>query len=748
MATSVRRPDRQLAFRWHLLGLAAVSLLPVVAFATLLVGRSAQAERTRTERELVMRAQLLAGALDREIAGSLRALDTLAHSEQLARGDLESFRREALRVDEEHTSWLAVVLLTPDGRRVLDTRSEDPGGTTIDPASLADALRNHGTAVGDLVRARDGVTWVFALRAPVLSAGRLRYVLSAEVSAEEVAHALAIGGPDDVEWTRTVVDRAGTIVARTRDPSRWVGHRSSDLLLSQTRSAPEGFYRGVALEGVPSAVGFARATLTGFTAAVFAPAATVDAPVHRSTALLALVGVASLLLSGATAFLLSRRFARAVGSAADAAQALADGGPVVVSSCGIAEVARLGDALGSSASLLQARREEGDRHLAAAAAARRVAEDSSRAKDEFLAMLGHELRNPLSPILTALHLLRQRGSGWGREHEIIARQVGHLVRLVDDLLDVSRVTRAKIRLHPERLELAEVVGRAVEMASPLLEERQHRLSIDVPAGLALDGDPLRLAQVIANLLTNAARYTPPGGHVAVSARREGDRLALEVADDGQGIAPDLLPRVFDLFTQGPRGPDRAEGGLGIGLALVKSLVALHGGTVEARSGGPGRGATFRVFLPAGVPAGHAAPVVLLPPPRPASAPRLRVLVVDDNADAAALLADFLARAGHAVEVAHDGPAALAAAERRRPDVVILDVGLPVMDGYEVAGHLRRRLGPAAPAIVGVTGYGQERDRARSHEAGFLHHLVKPADPAEVLAAVEDACGHAGRLAGG
>jgi CheY-like chemotaxis protein/nitrogen-specific signal transduction histidine kinase len=413
---------------------------------------------------------------------------------------------------------------------------------------------------------------------------------------------------------------------------------------------------------------------------------------------------------------------------------------------GILEVARLGDALASSARLLEARREEGERHLARAAEAHREAEASSRAKDEFLAMLGHELRNPLSPIVTALHLLRQRGSGWGREHEVIARQVGHLVRLVDDLLDVSRLTRAKIQLHPERLELGGVVARAVEMTSPILEERRHRLELDVPAGLVVLADPLRLAQVVGNLLANAARYTPPGGRVAVLARREAGGIVLEVTDDGRGIAPELLPRVFDLFVQGPRGPDRAEGGLGIGLALVRSLVALHGGTVEARSEGPGRGSTFRVVLPEPPPAEEGAPLVPLRRPLPRAARRLRVLVVDDNADAAALLADFLRRAGHEVEVASDGPSAIAAAVAGRPDVAVLDLGLPVMDGYEVAALLRRRLGAEAPALVGVTGYGQERDRERSRAAGFAHHLVKPADPAALLAALEDVGGLASRRA--
>ncbi len=746
MVPSARRPARLLAFRWHLLGLAFVSLLPVVVFGALLVDRSGREERTETEAALVLRAQLLAGTLDREIAASLRALETLARSEQLARGDLAGFRREAVRVNEAQPSWIAVVLFTPDGHRIVDTRDPAAGGTTVDPVSFEEVLRTRRPTVGELVRARDGVTWAFALRTPVLEGDSIRYVLTAAVSADEIGRTLSVGAAD-IEWTRTVVDRGGTIVARTRAPELWVGRASTPSFLARVRAAQVGLFQDQAFEGLATSVGYARAPLTGWTAAVVAPNDLLDEPIRRSTALLTLAGVASLGLSGAVAFFLSRRFARAVGSAADAAQALASGGPVAVAPCGIREVALLGDALSSSARLLEARHEEVERHLARIAEARREAEASSRAKDEFLAMLGHELRNPLSPIVTALHILRQRGTGWGREHEIVARQVGHLVRLVDDLLDVSRVTRAKIRLHRERVDVWSVVSRAVEMVSPLLEERRHRLSVDVDRGLHVDADPVRLAQVLANLLTNAARYTPPGGHVRVSARREGEGVAVEVSDDGQGIPPDLLPRIFELFVQGPRGPDRAEGGLGIGLALVKSLVALHGGTVQARSEGPGRGATFRVLLPpAGVSGG--VPVVPLAVPRPRTHRALGVLIVDDNVDAAALLAELVARDGHRVELAHDGPAALAAAVASRPDVVVLDLGLPVMDGWEVAAQLRRRLGAAAPVVVGVTGYGQDQDRARSREAGFLHHFVKPVDPADLLAALEEAGARAARRAPG
>jgi signal transduction histidine kinase/ActR/RegA family two-component response regulator len=745
MALSASPPARLLSLRWHLAGLGVVSLLPLAVFAAALVIHEASEERDRTGRALVERAQVFAGSLDREIAASLRALETLARSERLARADLAGFRREALRVQEVQPSWIAILLFTPDGRRIVDTREPDPGGTTVDPESFAEALRSGRPTVGDLVRARDGVTWAFALRAPVVEEGRVRYLLTAAVSAEEIGRALAVGGADAAEWTRTVVDRRGAIVARTRAPERWVGRRAPASFLAWTQGA-EGLFRERALEGLDTAVGFARAPLTGWTAAVAASGTLVDEPMERAAGLLAFAGVATIALSAGAAFLVARRFGRAVASAADAAQALSSGGPVTVEPSGILEVARLGEALASSGRLLEARREEGERHLARAAEAHREAEASSRAKDEFLAMLGHELRNPLSPIVTALHLLRQRGSGWGREHEIIARQVGHLVRLVDDLLDVSRVTRAKISLHPERLELCGVVARAVELTSPLLEERRHRLDLDVPAGLVVLADPARLAQVVGNLLANAARYTPSGGHVGVVARREAGGIVLEVSDDGQGIDRDLLPRVFDPFVQGPRGSDRAQGGLGIGLALVKSLVALHGGTVEARSEGPGRGATFRVTLPAAAPLELAAPIVPLRPPTAHAARRLRVLVVDDNTDAATLLADFLRRAGHEAEVASDGPTAVAAALARRPDVAVLDLGLPVMDGYEVATLLRRRLGAQAPAIIGVTGYGQERDRERSRAAGFLHHLVKPADPAELLAVLEAAGGGADRRA--
>ena len=362
--------------------------------------------------------------------------------------------------------------------------------------------------------------------------------------------------------------------------------------------------------------------------------------------------------------------------------------------------------------------------------ARREAEAANRAKDEFLAMLGHELRNPLAPILTALQLMRLRSvAGAERERTIIERQVKHVVSLVDDLLDVSRITRGKVQLRRERLDLAEIVAKAIEMTSPAIEERRHMLRVDVPRGLPVNGDAARLAQVAANLLTNAAKYTDPGGTIVVAAEEDGPDVVLTVTDSGRGIDPDMLPRIFDLFSQERQEIARSEGGLGLGLAIVQSLVDAHGGTVEARSDGKGRGAEFVVRLPraaegvADAALQRDGSAVAGPSPRPGR----RILVVDDNPDAAQLLADSLQALGHRTRVAFDGPSALDAAVEFAPDVALLDLGLPVMDGFEVAQRLRALPQLGGVQLVAITGYGQEVDRQRTREAGFDEHMVKPVD---------------------
>lgn len=372
--------------------------------------------------------------------------------------------------------------------------------------------------------------------------------------------------------------------------------------------------------------------------------------------------------------------------------------------------------------------------------ARERAEAAVRAKDEFLAMLGHELRNPLSPITTALQLLRLKGQS-GREHEIIERQVRNLVRLVDDLLDVSRLTTGKIALRKEPIEVADVAARAIEMVSPMLESKRQVLSVEIPTqGLIVEADPPRLAQVFANLLTNAAKYSDDGTRIALHATRADTRVRIAVRDEGIGISPEMLDRVFDLFEQHRQAIDRSQGGLGLGLAIVRSLVTLHGGTVFASSKGEGQGAEFVVELPLAL-----AVRVPVPNARAEAAmigganPSGRILVVDDNQDALTLLADALAAVGYLVQSAHDGPEALMAATVFKPQVAVLDIGLPVMDGYELATRLRAMFGTDALRLVAVTGYGQESDRRRSGVSGFDAHLVKPVRLDELLPILSDLC---------
>ena len=372
-------------------------------------------------------------------------------------------------------------------------------------------------------------------------------------------------------------------------------------------------------------------------------------------------------------------------------------------------------------------------------ALRETAEAANRAKDEFLAMLGHELRNPLSPILTALHLMKLRGStDTERERTVIERQVNHLTRLVDDLLDVSRIARGKVELKEEIVEIAEVIAKAIEMASPLLEQRTHRLVTRVARrGLAVKGDPTRLSQVLSNLLTNAAKYTPAGGRIVVAATKDAAEVVIRVRDSGMGIASDVLPRIFDLFVQERQAIDRSQGGLGLGLAIVRNLVERHGGSISASSDGPGRGSEFVVRLPC-APSLHSADpsdteAAAVPRPWAAVAGAQRVLVVDDNQDAADMLYELLGSKGYDARVAYDGPSALRLAEGFAPDIAFVDIGLPVMDGYELACRLREMPGLTSIRLIAVTGYGQESDRHKSRQAGFDHHLVKPVDLTEVEA---------------
>ncbi|CAN7287926.1 response regulator [Polaromonas sp. LjRoot131] len=362
-----------------------------------------------------------------------------------------------------------------------------------------------------------------------------------------------------------------------------------------------------------------------------------------------------------------------------------------------------------------------------------LVQEADRRKNEFLAMLAHELRNPLAPIRNAVHIIHgaqvaDPTVAWARD--VIARQVDHMSRMVDDLLDVSRIVRGKVTVHMEPLLLATLCERAVEASSPLLAARQQRLTVALPdEAVVLRGDLVRLSQVLSNLLNNASKFTDPEGTITLDASLKGDSLCITVSDTGQGIEAEFLPHIFDLFAQGDQALDRAQGGLGIGLTLVKHLVELHQGTVEAYSEGRGKGSRISVSFPAGLAAqGAALPAAAAPKAaRPAPAASRKILVVDDLPASADTLKVLLELEGYVVRIANDGAQALTVAQEFGPDVLILDIGLPGMDGFEVARQLRSRPESKDALLIALTGYGEAESRLRSQRAGFDHHVVKPAD---------------------
>jgi PAS domain S-box-containing protein len=378
---------------------------------------------------------------------------------------------------------------------------------------------------------------------------------------------------------------------------------------------------------------------------------------------------------------------------------------------------------------------EAARALAESASAKLL--DADKQKNQFLAMLAHELRNPLAAVRNAVEVATRSGSRedleWSRD--VTARQVRNFAHLINDLLDVARITEGKIQLHKELLDAGPVIRHGTEVVKPLVDERKHELLVSYTStDLKLEADSTRLEQILVNLLTNAAKYTPPGGRIQLIAGVEGGEVVFRVRDNGLGIPPELLPKMFDLFTQGDRSLDRSEGGLGIGLTLVRSITELHGGTVTASSDGPGKGCEFVVRLPAPKGPTGADPEGQSVPPA-SGARRLRVLVVDDNVDTAKGMAKLLKLSGHEVRVAHDGEDALKVAQEQRPEIMLLDLGLPGMNGYELASSLSREDWSKDSVLIAVSGYGEPQARERAKQAGFHHHLVKPVNFDTVLALI-------------
>jgi signal transduction histidine kinase/ActR/RegA family two-component response regulator len=497
------------------------------------------------------------------------------------------------------------------------------------------------------------------------------------------------------------------------------------------RASSEGFAPEKTLDGQEVYVAFAHSRLSDWAASIAVSRSVLEGPARHSMLLIASIGLALLALSGLGAFLFSRPLSRSIESSALAADTLARGGRPAVEPSTVAELARLAEALEGTGDLLIQRERELHGHLLQVEAARTQAETASRAKDEFLAMLGHELRNPLGPIRNGVHLLREilpPDPGAERVRGMIERQVTHITRMVDDLLETSRITRGKVLLELRFLDLRGVAREVSEDFRFQFEQARIAFALSLPdEAVWVEGDATRLAQCLGNLLNNALKFTSAGGHVRLTLDRLGDRARLEVQDDGAGLAPGLLPTLFEPFSQGPQALDRGQGGLGLGLALVKGLMDLHGGEVQAHSDGPGLGSRFTLLLPRAV----ADPTPAEPVKATGRGIRHRILIVEDLRDAAESLEMLLSMDGHDVRIALTGREALAVAPEHRPDLVICDIGLPDIDGYTLCRELRALPALRGATFIALTGYGQADDVQHAYEAGFTVHLTKPVEPARL-----------------
>jgi signal transduction histidine kinase/ActR/RegA family two-component response regulator len=680
-------------------------------------------ERDTFERSARDRARGLMAAIDNELGASVAALEVLARSPALSRGDLAAFRAEAEQaLAARHEDWVNLLVSDPASARMLMNLLIPPDKPLLpaaDAPTIFEAARALHPTVSQIV---DGAILgrpVFAVRVPVVRDGSVKYVISAVVDPRTIGRVVARQAfPAD--WTVAVLDGNYRFVVRYPAAE---GQYASESLKQALKSSPEGWQRGRLLDGSEIFRAFERSSRGDWSTSIAVPRSIVD----RSLIVVWLL-LAGFVAAGAIglfiAWRLALRISAPITALARAAPALGRGEVSALPSAGpIDEVQDLSRALGQASAAIRDREER-----------QRVAEqalrDADRAKDEFLAMLGHELRNPLASVSNAaqlLHLARRDQGAIDNVSEILSRQVQHMTRLVDDLLEVGRVTGGKVRLDKEPLDLRRVVADVLRTLEGAGRFRQHVVRANLKEAW-VSADRARMEQVITNLVDNALKYTPAHGHIDILVRRDDALAKLVVRDTGEGMTPELLTRVFELFVQGERNLARASGGLGIGLTMAKRLVEMHDGAIRAESEGTGHGATFTVELPAIERTAVAdAPVAV-----DNHGGRFRILIVEDNRDARESLALVLRLQGHETLEAEDGARGIELARAHAPQFGLIDIGLPDIDGYEVARRLRADPATRDMRLVAVTGYGTQQDQKRALAAGFDVHLAKPVDARVLL----------------
>ena len=717
--------------RWHLVQVQLVSIVPIALFTGVLLYLHWQAQERERQRSQIESVRLLAGAVDNALDSTAERLSIFARlwaSSGLSDAAIHAQAAQTLRGNNE---WASILALRADGRGVF--RADAPLGAAMPagpPFTTWAPLfaKERPRVVSNLFDRPDVGGKSVAVGVPVVRDGTITHVLIAYLDLRWYDRLLTQpGGPEGA--VAGLFDRNFVFVARSVEGEERRGGDPSPGFVDALKSQPVGIARftNLNLTAVYTAWAFSR---HGWAVGFATPSAPVDNAFWRYLLLFGFLWVAALALGVLYAFAKARPFAAALETVEAQAEYVAAGGRIEsLPDARVEEVNRALGALEKASARLQVATRERDRSLETEREARAAAEAANQAKDEFLAMLGHELRNPLAAIANATSIAR----GPARTPEqldfatgVIERQSRHLQRLIDDLLDVGRVMTGKILLERAPVDLAASARHVVGTLQSTRGLAARRVEVEA-AQVWVEGDQTRLEQIVTNLVANAARYTRPDGRIRVSVAREGDEAVLVVSDDGQGIAPENLPRVFELFFQAEATADRATGGLGIGLTLVQRLARFHGGDVTAVSGGRGRGATFTVRLPA---IAGRAPAEERIAPAPAG-PAETILVVEDNADARESLCLALELRGHRVLPAADGLAALEVMERERPRVAVLDIGLPGMDGYELARRMRAALGDAI-VLVALTGYGAARDGDEAVKAGFDRHLIKPVDVEALL----------------
>jgi signal transduction histidine kinase/ActR/RegA family two-component response regulator len=724
--------------RTRLRALTLATLIPVVAFGMFGTYVLVEREKQTLERAMRDRALSLMTAIDGELRASATPLEVLARSPNLDLGNLEAFRAEAQRaLEARNGDWVNFLVWRADsGEMAMNLLL--PGGSPIerpgDMATIREAARSGSSTVSQLVPDRVLKRALFAIRVPVVRPGGVDLVLSAMVD-PAVVERIIDRQRFPPQWAVAVID--GNFRFVVRRPAPGSGNEFASPSLRRAVELPAvGWSRGELADGRSVYRTVQRSSSSRWATAMSVPTDIADGNLHFLWLLwggFAIAGGLGLWF----ALWLAGGLSRPIRALAEAAPALGRGEPLKLPDAGsVDELRQLVRALEEAAAAI---REREERQQAAEQALRAT----DRAKDEFLAMLGHELRNPLASVANASHLLRLAPRQPGvieNVGAILARQVDQMTRLVDDLLQVGRVTGGKIRLEREPLDLAAVVGTVVETWRSGERFLHHEVEADLHEVWVL-ADRARMEQVVANLLDNALKYTPARGRIAISVRPEGDAAIVEVKDTGEGMPAELIERVFDLFVQGERSLARERGGLGIGLTLARRLVEMNEGTIRATSEGPGRGSVFTVRLPAIEQPADARQADVAP----AGAVRRlspRILIVEDNADARESLAVLLRLQQHDVVTAENGEQGLAMARNEGVAIVLLDIGLPDVDGYEVARRLKADPATRHLCLVAVTGYGTQEDRKRALASGFDEHLAKPVEPDELDALLQQAAGRA------